>query len=39
VPIKVVSERLGHSMPGFTTATYQHFLRSVSLLEWPSTDE
>ena len=26
VPIKVVSERLGHSTPGFTTATYQHVL-------------
>ena len=24
VPIKVVSERLGHSTPGFTMATYQH---------------
>jgi integrase len=26
VPIKVVSERLGHSAPGFTMATYQHVL-------------
>src|SRR5206468_1160557 len=26
VPIKVVSERLGHSTPGFTVATYQHVL-------------
>ena len=26
VPIKVVSERLGHSTPGFTMATYQHIL-------------
>lgn len=26
VPIKVVSERLGHSTPGFTMATYQHVL-------------
>jgi integrase len=26
VPIKVVSERLGHSTPAFTTATYQHVL-------------
>ena len=26
VPIKVVSERLGHATPGFTMATYQHLL-------------
>jgi integrase len=26
VPIKDVSERLGHSTPGFTMATYQHVL-------------
>jgi integrase len=26
VPIKVVSERLGHAHPGFTMATYQHML-------------
>lgn len=26
VPIKVVSERLGHSHPAFTMATYQHVL-------------
>jgi len=26
IPIKVVSERLGHSTPGFTMATYQHVL-------------
>ena len=26
IPIKVVSERLGHSTPGFTMATYQHIL-------------
>jgi hypothetical protein len=26
VPIKVVSERLDHSTPGFTMATYQHVL-------------
>jgi integrase len=26
VPIKVVSERLGHSTPGFTMATYEHVL-------------
>lgn len=26
VPLKVVSERLGHSTPGFTMATYQHVL-------------
>lgn len=26
VPIKVVSERLGHSSPAFTMATYQHVL-------------
>lgn len=26
VPLKVVSERLGHSTPAFTIATYQHVL-------------
>ncbi|HEY5170833.1 MAG TPA: site-specific integrase [Acidimicrobiia bacterium] len=26
VPIKVVSERLGHATPAFTMATYQHVL-------------
>ena len=26
VPIKVVSERLGHANPGFTMANYQHVL-------------
>ena len=26
VPVKVVSERLGHATPGFTMATYQHVL-------------
>ncbi|MDH4119178.1 MAG: site-specific integrase [Acidimicrobiia bacterium] len=26
VPVKVVSERLGHANPGFTMATYQHVL-------------
>ncbi len=26
IPIKVVSERLGHSTPGFTMASYQHVL-------------
>lgn len=26
MPIKVVSERLGHSTPAFTMATYQHVL-------------
>jgi integrase len=26
VPLKVVSERLGHSNPAFTMATYQHIL-------------
>jgi integrase len=26
IPIKVVSERLGHATPGFTMATYQHVL-------------
>ncbi len=26
VPIKVVSERLGHAHPGFTMRTYQHLL-------------
>jgi integrase len=30
VPIKVVSERLGHSHPGFTMATYQHVLPGMS---------
>src|SRR5262249_56435388 len=29
VPIKVVSERLGHATPGFTMATYQHVLPSI----------
>jgi integrase len=29
VPIKVVSERLGHSTPGFTMATYQHVLPGI----------
>ena len=44
VPIKVVSERLGHSTPAFTMATYQHVLPGMqreaaetfeSLLELP----
>lgn len=26
MPLKVVSERLGHSTPEFTMATYQHVL-------------
>jgi integrase len=26
VPVKVVSERLGHATPAFTMATYQHVL-------------
>ena len=26
VPVKVVSERLGHATPGFTANTYQHVL-------------
>jgi len=26
MPLKVVSERLGHSTPAFTMATYQHVL-------------
>jgi integrase len=26
VPINLVSERLGHSTPGFTMATYQHVI-------------
>lgn len=26
MPIKVVSERLGHAHPGFTMHTYQHLL-------------
>ena len=26
IPIKVVSERLGHANPGFTMATYQHVM-------------
>jgi integrase len=30
VPIKVVSERLGHAHPGFTMATYQHVLPGMS---------
>jgi integrase len=30
VPIKVVSERLGHSHPGFTMRTYQHVMPGMS---------
>src|SRR5271168_2886271 len=46
VPIKVVSERLGHSTPGFTMATYQHVLPGMqaeaartfaALLECPTS--
>ncbi len=45
VPIKVVSERLGHSAPAFTMATYQHVLpgmqaeaaRTFSAILDPST--
>jgi integrase len=29
-PIKVVSERLGHSHPGFTMKTYQHVMPGMS---------
>ncbi len=29
-PIKVVSERLGHSHPGFTMATHQHLVPGMS---------
>jgi len=29
VPIRVVSERLGHATPGFTMATYRHVLPSM----------
>ena len=29
VPIKVVSERLGHSNPAFTMISYQHVLPSM----------
>ena len=29
-PIKVVSERLGHTHPGFTMATYQHLVPGMS---------
>jgi hypothetical protein len=45
VPIKVVSERLGHATPAFTMATYQHVLPGMqaeaartfaSLLDRPS---
>lgn len=48
VPIKVVSERLGHSHPAFTMATYQHVLpgmqadaaaRFAKLLELPAAIE
>ena len=31
VPIKVVSERLGHSTPAFTMATYQHVLPGMQV--------
>jgi integrase len=30
VPVKVVSERLGHAHPGFTMHTYQHVLPGMS---------
>ena len=30
VPIKVVSERLGHAHPSFTMHTYQHLLPGMS---------
>ena len=30
VPIKVVTERLGHAHPGFTMHTYQHLLPGMS---------
>ena len=30
VPIKVVSERLGHAHPAFTMHTYQHLLPGMS---------
>ena len=30
VPIKVVSERLGHAHPGFTMRTYQHLMPGMS---------
>jgi integrase len=30
VPIKVVSERVGHSHPAFTMHTYQHLLPGMS---------
>ena len=30
VPIKVVTERLGHAHPGFTMHTYQHVLPGMS---------
>jgi integrase len=30
VPIKVVSERLGHAHPAFTIHTYQHLLPGMS---------
>lgn len=30
VPIKVVSERLGHAHPAFTMHTYQHVLPGMS---------
>jgi integrase len=47
VPIKVIAERLGHSHPAFTMATYQHVLpgmqadaaaRFAKLLEPPADD-
>ncbi len=47
VPIKVIAERLGHSHPAFTMATYQHVLpgmqadaaaRFAKLLEPPAGD-
>ena len=35
VPIKVVSERLGHSTPGFTMATYQHVIPGMQARSRP----
>ena len=30
IPVKVVSERLGHAHPPFTIHTYQHLLHGMS---------
>jgi integrase len=38
VPLKVVSERLGHSTPAFTVAVYQHVLPGSVALQRDAAD-